>query len=274
VSPSDISEDFNDEYDTFRKRYKDHEAVPTPRVRTERADSESTQRPSPAKKPWLGGLKNKNGDASIGDPPPEGKRPRIGANRPSGSLFNDYDDSDLMPHLRVGIIIAVVVVLAVMTFLIVRINSLSGQLKVATAQQAESADDARINLLTIEIEKRDERIKELEQQIDSLTVSGDQLAPVWDNPGGDGDETPGDGDEAPPDGAGSTRPDETVLTPSTPASGAYATHIVSAGETLSSIAQRYYGSARNFQRIKDYNGLTSDNLSIGQELRIPPAPTE
>ncbi|OYW13195.1 MAG: hypothetical protein B7Z55_17250 [Planctomycetales bacterium 12-60-4] len=50
-------------------------------------------------------------------------------------------------------------------------------------------------------------------------------------------------------------------------------HVVERGDTLSSIASRYLGSATRFQEIYDANRdrlRDANDLRIGQELRIPP----
>lgn len=55
-------------------------------------------------------------------------------------------------------------------------------------------------------------------------------------------------------------------------SNAPRSHVVSAGDTLQSIAQRLYGDSRMWYRIADANAVTGDdNLRPGQVLTIPPA---
>ena len=50
----------------------------------------------------------------------------------------------------------------------------------------------------------------------------------------------------------------------------YATHIVQPGETLGTIAQRYYGNSAKYMVIAAFNGMTNPNLiHVGQVLRIP-----
>jgi nucleoid-associated protein YgaU len=51
-----------------------------------------------------------------------------------------------------------------------------------------------------------------------------------------------------------------------------ATHTVSEGETLWSIAEQYYKSGYNWVTIRDANKLeTPDVLAVGQKLTLPPA---
>lgn len=70
-------------------------------------------------------------------------------------------------------------------------------------------------------------------------------------------------------------PDETEQTEDTenaetPTAGG-ATHTVTAEDNLYRIAIQYYGdgSAANVQRIREANGLSGDNLELGQQLTIP-----
>lgn len=58
---------------------------------------------------------------------------------------------------------------------------------------------------------------------------------------------------------------------SEPPTAGNAVHVVSGEDNLYRIAIQYYGdgSAANVQRIRDANGLSGDNLSLGQELIIP-----
>jgi LysM repeat protein len=50
-------------------------------------------------------------------------------------------------------------------------------------------------------------------------------------------------------------------------------YTVKSGDTLSKIAERYYGSARLYTLIQEANGIANAaNITIGQELVIPPKP--
>jgi nucleoid-associated protein YgaU len=61
-----------------------------------------------------------------------------------------------------------------------------------------------------------------------------------------------------------------------PPAGAEITYVVQSGDTLSSIAKAYYGSAEQWRVIHDANrdviGASPDALEVGWKLRIPPAP--
>ena len=51
-------------------------------------------------------------------------------------------------------------------------------------------------------------------------------------------------------------------------------YTVKAGDTLSGIAEKFYGDAAKYQDIyeanKDLIGPSADNIKVGQELKIPP----
>jgi hypothetical protein len=50
---------------------------------------------------------------------------------------------------------------------------------------------------------------------------------------------------------------------------AYDTHVVQAGESLSALAQRYYGNPGNWRLIQSFNHLKREHIWIGETLRIP-----
>ncbi|CUB12616.1 Cell division suppressor protein YneA [Bacillus cereus] len=47
------------------------------------------------------------------------------------------------------------------------------------------------------------------------------------------------------------------------------THTVKEGETLESIAKRYFSDETGIEVIKKYNDLQKDEVHVGQELKIP-----
>jgi len=49
----------------------------------------------------------------------------------------------------------------------------------------------------------------------------------------------------------------------------YDIHIVQAGDTLSSISQKYYGDPNKYDDIVKYNNLKDENLFVDQKLKIP-----
>jgi nucleoid-associated protein YgaU len=101
------------------------------------------------------------------------------------------------------------------------------------------------------------------------TTSADEDVPTDEYDGEEGDE----GDWEP-----TTAYDEitTTVAPTTePTTTApqIVMYTVKSGDTLSNIAQSYYGNAQLYTIIQDANGITNPaNLRIGQELIIPPKP--
>lgn len=47
-------------------------------------------------------------------------------------------------------------------------------------------------------------------------------------------------------------------------------YVVKLGDTLSAIAQRYYGNAMEYKKIAHYNNISNpDHIEVGQRIRIP-----
>ena len=69
----------------------------------------------------------------------------------------------------------------------------------------------------------------------------------------------------PPAAVSHTRKSATQAAPSGP-TGPYFEHVVESGETLSYIAKE---CKTTVQKIKQYSGIKSDNLRVGQKLLIP-----
>jgi len=66
------------------------------------------------------------------------------------------------------------------------------------------------------------------------------------------------------------QPAAAAAKPAAPAAGTR--HQVKKGETIGEIAQRYYGSSKDWKRILEANGLKRpEDLKAGQSLIIPPA---
>jgi nucleoid-associated protein YgaU len=57
--------------------------------------------------------------------------------------------------------------------------------------------------------------------------------------------------------------------PSKPATSEVKTHVVTAGETLGEISQKYYGTGKNWKKIADANKVDPSELKVGQKLTIP-----
>lgn len=112
------------------------------------------------------------------------------------------------------------------------------------------------------VEERDRLAREndeLQEQIDQLSQGEPpQNRPTADNDGDDEDDSDSDGD-----GDGSDDSDRQSQI-----------YVVRQGDTLSGVAQRFYGSSGKEarERIAEANDLEPDStLTVGQELTIPPA---
>lgn len=117
-----------------------------------------------------------------------------------------------------------------------------------------------------ELKRENERLaeqnKELQQQIDELS----QGQPPENPPTADDDE---DGSD---DGDSTSNTDSD--SDGDGGDGQSQVYVVQRGDTLSGIAQRFYGSSGEEarERIADANGIEPDaTLTVGQELTIPPA---
>ena len=86
----------------------------------------------------------------------------------------------------------------------------------------------------------------------TLVINGTQPAAENGDEGGDGSNT---GETTGTDESTSTTPTETTYT-------------VESGDNLTKIAEKYGVTVNN---LKAYNGLTSDTITVGQVLKIPPA---
>ncbi|MGE7621582.1 LysM peptidoglycan-binding domain-containing protein [Viridibacillus sp. NPDC096237] len=82
----------------------------------------------------------------------------------------------------------------------------------------------------------------------------------------------------PPKDSTETNPDNGATTETNPTSPAEAyqqaqasgrLHTVQTGDTLYKIAMKYYGSIDGIAKIKQANGMTSDNVVVGTSLAIP-----
>ena len=97
-------------------------------------------------------------------------------------------------------------------------------------------------------------------------VRGERARPDFSGVQGSADTVPAtDGDGQASDAASAD---------TTPSGNGTRSYTVKAGDTLSHIAQRYYGKASDWRRIYDANRGTIENPDLihpGQQLSIPPA---
>lgn len=126
----------------------------------------------------------------------------------------------------------------------------------------EGVDEEVHAELTRENERLAEQNEELQQQIDELS----QGQPPENPPTADDDEDNDDDSD--------TDSDSDSDSDSDGGDGESQVYVVQQGDTLSGIAQRFYGSSGKEarERIAEANGIEPDaTLTVGQELTIPPA---
>lgn len=112
---------------------------------------------------------------------------------------------------------------------------------------------------------------ELESQIETLESQNTALSDRLAADEGDGEED-GDGDA---DGNGTSADEDEGDEDGSDADGGEIddgedrSYVVQEGDTLGTIAQRFYGDSSQIEPIQQANNLDSTNLQIGQELTIP-----
>lgn len=167
--------------------------------------------------------------------------------RPRPMPVDDYDDDQPIPVAKIAFGVATVAVLLVFTLLIFRINSINAENQGLEAAIETYKKDQ--NQLTMDNEVLSAKIASLEidlanaaSTIEGMNQSESELPDAQnneDNPSQTGsNDTPG-------------------------------TYIVVAGDNLSKISRKFYGTPNDYQKIIDANGLTTEDVYIGQELIIP-----
>lgn len=121
-------------------------------------------------------------------------------------------------------------------------------------------DEAQMEALEAEVTALREQNQTLEDQIAALGAGADAAE---DRPRISTDEE-GEGQDEGEGAEDAAEGDETAGT------GETRTYEVQSGDTLTSIAQRFYGDSTKFSLIADANDLDGQ-LVVGQELVIPPA---
>jgi nucleoid-associated protein YgaU len=149
-----------------------------------------------------------------------------------------------MPNVLWGRV-AILGALILFAFLLGRITKSSG----VPASELEAAND-EISTLQTDVETLQDENAALQQQVDELQTT----APATDTSTEDDTATTDDGD--------TTATDEDSQT-----------YTVKSGDTLSIIAEDFYGDASLDDFIAEANGIDDPTaISVGQELIIPPAP--
>lgn len=109
-------------------------------------------------------------------------------------------------------------------------------------------------------EELSRQIEELESELESLQSENADGAEEGENEDAANGEASGNGGSGASDSNGSGADTER-------------THVVERGETLSELADRYYGDGDKHTLITEANDIDEDNpLQVGQELVIPPDP--
>ena len=184
----------------------------------------------------------------------------VARKNPSREDIEDYDDLSGNRQLIQIITGAVaLVLLIVLIFLIMRINSLSRDLKTANANLEEAMADASGDFYKSEYERVDRELKTAQERIVVLETAA-QAA---------------DNDDSGFDSQGQNQQSGTGAQSGTAQSGGASTgqttYTVEKGDSISRIAQRFYGSSSkaNIDKIMDANNMTSDRINIGDKLTIP-----
>lgn len=121
-------------------------------------------------------------------------------------------------------------------------------------------DEEELNQLRTELESAREENEELSEYIDELSAGqAERDRPSVDDDSDDTEDADSDDDEADDTTSDSSDVDGQIYT-------------VRSGDSLTGIAERFYGNTDEYERIVEANDLDRDTpLQVGQELIIPPA---
>ena len=197
---------------------------------------------------------------------PAGNQSRMGESRKyianDNKLNDTYDMIDdgsqkILKYVFAGVLFVLVLILFL---LLLRINGLQRQI----VELSENFDTIQFDLvsasdLAIRIDGLDSEIGSLRSTVSEF--SSPQITTVTDT---DTDTSSGE---------------QTIATPDAPAAGGAATttageprtYTVQSGDTLSRVAEMFYGASNPelWERIRAANGMTNDNLRPGTVLIIP-----
>lgn len=122
-----------------------------------------------------------------------------------------------------------------------------------------------------ELVAAENRNEELSNQIDELESELESAQSESEDGTNEGGANEGETDDAGGDASGTG--DSESSNPDSSGADTERTHVVERGETLSELADRYYGDGDKHTLITEANGIDEDNpLQVGQELVIPPDP--
>lgn len=186
---------------------------------------------------------------------PSPKQPKAAPQKTSpygGADYDDYEEEgDASGALKVALAIVSCVFLVILAVMVFKINSTSAQLKEADAK-LKAVSDNEVQLETLKMEK-----DALKEERDRLQMENDELRSASVGAPQEGSE---EGLDADADGSESNEAGT---------SSGERIHTVAQGDTLTKISQQYYGAPDQYDKIKQANNLTSNDLSVGQRLRIP-----
>ncbi|MGI8575161.1 MAG: LysM peptidoglycan-binding domain-containing protein [Egibacteraceae bacterium] len=155
----------------------------------------------------------------------------------------EYEDEDYTSNVLWGRLAALLVLLLVIFFL--------GRCSAGDAASSQELQDAKATIIELSSENTT-----LEQQLAAQSAGG--VAPRQEGNGAGSDGTGAAG-----------QPSEEAAAPA----GDGETYEVQPGDTLTNIAEQFYGDPQAFEPIAEANNLSADvPLQVGQELTIPPAP--
>ncbi|MCL2702693.1 MAG: LysM peptidoglycan-binding domain-containing protein [Defluviitaleaceae bacterium] len=168
------------------------------------------------------------------------------------------DAVSMIMDLRVIMVVVSIILFALSAFLFLQNMSLRGETR--------DVDEALANLAAAEAEITDLKLNIANLQDDLKTAEGDlaYYQGLAQNSGNDITD-PGDGDNGGHVGLG--LPGNPMPTPMAPM-GPIEYTVVS-GDTLTRIANQFYGDGTRWREIYNFNHLTTEQLRIGQSLLIP-----
>jgi len=196
-------------------------------------------------------------------PPSEGRKYVANDNKFIDTEIMDDGTQKILKYVFAGVLFVLVLILFL---LLLRINGLNGQITdLRNRFEAIESDIESATALTIRLEGLDLDIGNLRTQVTEMVTP-----PAFPNDHGSDNE----GGQA--TGETSDSQDTTTPTDAPPTGGGTAatgvqTHVVQSGDTLSSVAQRFYGASNPtlWALIREANGMTSDALRVGDTITIP-----
>jgi len=192
-------------------------------------------------------------------PVPERNRYTANENKFVDADMMDDNTQKIIKYVFAGVLFVLVVILFL---LLLRINGLQRQIAELTENfETITSELESATALAIRMEGFENDVGNIRTQISEMVsppfVPNEPVTSV--NNGQASNDTPAQQDQ-PAAGTGGGA-----------ATGAQ-THIVQSGDTLSSVAQRFYGASNPtlWALIREANGMTSDALRVGQTITIPP----